>query len=179
VVAHRWEMLLSARTENVIASDFAGALPHRSECPTLGSKVVVGASVRVKLPGPVAAIYRAVGELERAYPGRKFTPDGHLVGSIGEVVAAEALNLTLYPGSHPGHDAHDENGDVQIKMTAGSSVSLYDTCERLVVLKVVNPEEAEIVYDGPGEPAWAAAGKLQKNGQRAIRLAKLKAIAAR
>jgi hypothetical protein len=41
----------------------------------------------IKLPPPVADIYRAVGELETAYPGRKFTPDGHLVGSIGEVIA--------------------------------------------------------------------------------------------
>jgi hypothetical protein len=60
---------------------------------------------RVKLPPPVAAIYRAVAELEALYPDRKFTPDGHLVGSIGEVVAAEALSLTLHPSSHPGHDA--------------------------------------------------------------------------
>jgi hypothetical protein len=45
---------------------------------------------RVKLPPPVATIYRAVAELEAQY-GRKFTPDGHLVGSIGEVVAAEDL----------------------------------------------------------------------------------------
>jgi hypothetical protein len=37
-------------------------------------------------------------------------------------------------------------------------------------------EEAEIAYDGPGEPAWAAAGKLQKNGQRTIRLSKLKQL---
>jgi hypothetical protein len=43
---------------------------------------------------------------EEAYPGRKFTPDGHLVGSIGEVVAPEALGLTLYVGSRPGHDAY-------------------------------------------------------------------------
>ena len=45
---------------------------------------------RIKLPARVAAIYRAVEELEAAYPLRKFTPDGHLVGSIGEVIAAEA-----------------------------------------------------------------------------------------
>lgn len=133
---------------------------------------------RVRLPAPVAAIYRAVEELSAAYPDRKFTPDGHLVGSIGEVVAAEALGLTLYPGSHPGHDAYDDNGDVQIKMTGGDSVSLYSTCDRLVVLRIVSPEEAEIVYDGPGAPAWEAAGKMQKNGQRPIRLSKLRGIAA-
>ena len=65
---------------------------------------------RVKLPEPVARIYRAVAELEARYHPRKFTPDGHLVGSIGEVVAAEALGLTLYPMSRAGHDACDPNG---------------------------------------------------------------------
>jgi hypothetical protein len=93
-------------------------------------------------------------------------------------VAAEVLGLKLYRASHPGHDACDENGcDVQIKMTAGKQVAFYANCHRLVVLKV-NPEEAEaeIVYDGPGEPAWAAAGKVGKNGQRVIRLSKLRSL---
>ena len=133
--------------------------------------------MKVKLPGPVAAIYKAVAELEAAYPGRKFTPDGHLVGSIGEVVAAEALGLKLYPSSHPGHDGFDDAGDVQIKMTAGKSIAMYATCKRLVVLQVVSPEEAAIVYDGPGDPVWAIARKSAKNGQSVVSLAKLRALA--
>lgn len=136
-------------------------------------------SKTIRLPEPVAEIYRAVARLEELYPSRKFTPDGHLVGSIGEVIAAEALGLTLYPPSYPGHDAHDgKGGDVQIKMTAGKSVAMYADCIRLVVLRVVSPEEAEIVYDGPGAPAWACAGKIGKNGQRVVRLAKLRSLAA-
>ncbi len=134
---------------------------------------------RVKLPPPVAAIYRAVAELEALYPDRKFTPDGHLVGSIGEVVAAEALGLTLHPASHPCHDAYDAHGDVQIKMTAGNSVSLYATCDRLVVLRIESPEVAEIVYDGDGESAWNAAGPMGTNGQRRVSIKRLVAIAAR
>ena len=138
-------------------------------------------SRRIPLPSPVARIYQAVAELEKSYPGRKFTPEGHLVGSIGEVIAAEALGLTLHPASHPGHDAFDGNGDVQIKMTGqtGRRVALYATCVRLVVLKVVSPHDAEIVYDGPGEPAWSAAGVMGKKGQRVISLSRLRAIAAR
>lgn len=133
--------------------------------------------MKVRLPAPVAAIYRAVEELSAMYPGRKFTPDGHLVGSIGEVVAAEALGLTLYPSSNPAHDAYDADGnEVQIKMTAGKTISMYADCSRLVVLRVVSPEEAEIVYDGPGALAWAAASKMQKNGQRSVSLSKLRAI---
>ncbi|SFM54409.1 hypothetical protein SAMN05192571_102169 [Pleomorphomonas diazotrophica] len=139
--------------------------------------------MKVKLPQPVATIYRAVRELELRYPGRKFTPDGHLVGSIGEVVAAEALGLTLYPASYPGHDAYDKNGDVQIKLTGGGAVSLYSTCDRLVVLRIDTSRndvaEAEIVYDGPGEPVWSSAGKMQKNGQRSITLARLRKLGVR
>lgn len=137
------------------------------------------AAVRVPLPAAVTRIYEATRELESIYPSRKFTPDGHLVGSIGEVIAAKALGLTLSPMSRAGHDARDREGrDVQIKMTAGSSVAMYDTSERLVVLRVVSPQEAEIVYDGPGKPAWDAARPMAKNGQRVVSLAKLRRIAA-
>lgn len=134
---------------------------------------------RVPLPPPVARIYEAVAELSARYPGRSFTPDGHLVGSIGEVVAAEALGLTLYRQSSPGHDAVDSTGrEVQIKMTGGDGVALYATCARLVVLKVVSPTEAEIVYDGDGAQAWEQAGRMGKNGQRQISLSRLRRIAA-
>lgn len=119
--------------------------------------VSVGPLRRIALPEPVAEIYRAVETLEKKY-GRRFPPDGHLVGSIGEVVAAEALGLTLHEMSHPGHDAVDRQGrEVQIKMTGGKSVAMYATSERLVVLRVVTPEWAEIIYDGRGRPAWEAA----------------------
>lgn len=133
---------------------------------------------RIALPEPVARIYQAVEELEKRFHGRRFTPDGHLVGSIGEVIAAEALGLTLYPMGRAGHDARDQQGrDVQIKMTAGVSVAMYDTSDWLVVLRVVSPQEAEIVYDGPGQPAWDAARPKAKNGQRVVSLAKLRRIA--
>jgi len=135
--------------------------------------------VWVGLPEEVATIYRATAALSAKYPNRPFTPDGHLVGSIGEVVAAKALGLTLHPPGHPGHDARDTDGhDVQIKITAGRKVALYATCDRLVVLRITSPEKAEIVYDGPGEPAWDQAGKVGKNSQRVISIHRLRKIAA-
>jgi hypothetical protein len=130
---------------------------------------------RLRLPEPVARIYAAVEELEAAYPGRKFTPDGHLVGSIGEVIAAEALGLRLHSASHPGHDAVDAAGrQVQIKLTSGRSVGLYSICDRLVVMRLVSPTEVEVVFDGSGEMAWSLAGLVQKNGQRMVSLSALR-----
>ncbi len=131
----------------------------------------------IALPKPIAEIFRQVEQLERAYPGRKFTPDGHLIGSIGEVIAAEAFGLMLLPASAAGHDARDESGAlVQIKLTSGKSIGLRASCERLLVMRIVDPTSAELVYDGPGEPVWAACGKMQKNGQRSISLTKLRSI---
>ena len=107
---------------------------------------------RVPLPEPVARIYKATAELEALYPSRKFTPDGHLVGSIGEVIAAEALGLTLYPMSKPGHDAFDANGDVQIKLTAGKSIAMYACCVRLVVLRSYRRKRLRSFMTGPVNP---------------------------
>jgi hypothetical protein len=67
---------------------------------------------------------------------------------------------------------------VQIKMTGGDSVSQYATCDRLVVLRIASPEEAEIVYDGDGRPAWDESGPMSRNGQRRVSIKKLAAIAA-
>lgn len=33
----------------------------------------------------IRELYKITAELEEKYPGRRFTPDGHLIGSIGEV----------------------------------------------------------------------------------------------
>jgi len=43
----------------------------------------------ISIPPAVAAIYRSPELLRLKYPKRSFTLDGHLVGDIGEVIAAE------------------------------------------------------------------------------------------
>lgn len=131
---------------------------------------------RVALPAPVAELYRAIEKLQKTY-GRKFTLDGHVLGSIGEVVAQETFGFELMPMSARAHDAHCKvRGAVQVKITGGMSIAMRQNCNHLVVLKVVSSEEAEVIYDGPGDPAWQAAGKMQSNGQRAISLSKLLAL---
>src|SRR6056297_3707696 len=65
-------------------------------------------------------LYEAAEGLEKLFPGRKFTLDGHLVGSVGEVVAAYIFDLELNPASTQGHDAMTRNGkNVEIKLTQG------------------------------------------------------------
>lgn len=128
-----------------------------------------------EVPKLVQNLYEIVSRLEELFPGRPFTPDGHLVGSIGEVIAAHRYRLRLLPCSAECHDAVTECGtSVQIKATQGKSVGLRHEPNHLIVLKLKKCGDCEEVYNGPGALPWSAAGSVQSNGQRNISLTKLK-----
>ena len=91
---------------------------------------------KTRLPQLVSELYRTVGELEAMFPGRYFTPDGHLVGSLGECLAAYHYGLELLPASSQGADALVEGVRVEIKATQGSRVALRSCPEHLLVLKL-------------------------------------------
>lgn len=125
-----------------------------------------------QVPANVRAIYEIVKELEDMF-GRHFTPDGHMVGSIGEVLAAYHYDLELLPASAERHDAISKCGtQVQIKATQSRTIGLRSKPDHLIVLRLLKDGTNEEIYNGPGAVAWSHAGKLQKNGQRAIGIAK-------
>lgn len=130
-----------------------------------------------KIPELIKRIYEIVNELEELFPGRPFTPDGHMVGSIGEVLAAEYFDLELLPPSYQGHDARDKKGRlVQIKATQGNSIALRSEPDRLIIIKLLKDGSFEKIYDGDGKIVWENAGKMQSNGQRRISLSKIRGI---
>ena len=127
------------------------------------------------VPRLVGQLYALVAEFEALFPGRRFTPDGHLVGSIGEVIAAHRYGLELLGHSAQGHDARSVSGDlVEIKATQGSFVALREEPNHLIVLHLSKLGVASEVYNGPGAVAWSAAGAMQRNGQRPISLFRLR-----
>ena len=122
----------------------------------------------------ICRLYKIVHELESLFPSRPFTPDGHLVGSIGEVLAAYHYGLKLLPASQKTHDAISNDGrKVQIKTTQRKMIGLRSKPEHLLVLRILSNGSIEEVYNGPGKLAWENAGKVQNNGQRPIYLSKL------
>ena len=131
------------------------------------------------VPALVQQLYAIVHELERLFENkRKFTPDGHLVGSIGEVIAAHRYGLRLLPHSNRGHDAVSSCGkQVEIKATQGTVVRLRDDAEHLIVLVLDKAGGATEVYNGPCSPVWAACGP-PRNGQRAISVSRLRRLMA-
>ena len=119
-------------------------------------------------------LYAASGRLEALFPGRKFTLDGHLVGSVGEVIAAYMFDLDLARASSQGHDAFaPDSREVEIKLTQGNSVAIRHEPEHLIALQRPKGGPVHVVFNGPGALAWEAAGQVQTNGQRPISLKRL------
>ena len=130
-----------------------------------------------EIPSLIRRLYSIVEELERHFPDRRFTPDGHLVGSIGEVLAAHYYDLELLPSGTETHDARAPDGTlVQVKATQRGTVGIRSEPQHLLVLRILPDGRTEEVYNGPGKLAWDHAGRLQKNGQRPIALSKLEAL---
>lgn len=129
------------------------------------------------LSDKIKELYKITTELESSYPGRKFTLDGHLVGSIGEVIVAEHYGLTLLRNSLETHDAVSSTGKyVQIKATQVNRIAISSEPDYLIVIKLFSDGSWEEVYNGPGKLAWDSAGKMQKNGQRPISLSRLRSL---
>ena len=130
----------------------------------------------------VLDLYRIVSNLNQEFEaeGKKFTPDGVLVGHLDEVLAAYIFDLVLFPSSSKCHDAKTRTGDrlVQVKLTGGTrGVALRGEPEHLVVLQFVG-EQFSLVYNGEGGPVWQMfKGKpIPSNGQYGISLTKLREL---
>lgn len=123
-------------------------------------------------------IYSAVAGLERMFPGRHFTPDGHLVGSLGEAIASHYYGITLYPASHAVYDGRIKNRKVQIKATQKSSVEIKHGHGQLLVIKILTDGNFEEIYNGDGETAWRSLAhrKPTKAGEISISLRQLKIL---
>lgn len=104
------------------------------------------------VPDLITQLYKTVRALNDLFPDRPFTPDGHLVGSIGEVIAAHTYDLRLEKCSNPGFDAKTQTlQTVEIKLTGGFSVSVSSDCnppQFLIVLKLDMKTGFSEIYNG-------------------------------
>lgn len=132
-----------------------------------------------ELTDTITALYELTNRLEQMYPGRHFTPDGHLIGSIGEVYAAERYGIELFEASHEVHDGKTPDGRlVQIKATQRRSIGISSEPDYLLVFSIDDKGHLEEVYNGPGKQVWQtlANRKRPKTGQYQVSLFKLKEL---
>ena len=124
----------------------------------------------------ISDLHAVIHELEDMFPGRPFTPDGHLVGSIGESLVAVAYGLVLMAPSNKGYDATDSRGrKIEIKATQSKQVGFRSEPDYCIVIKLQKDGSFVEVYNGPGSLIWNEFdGKVvPSNGQFQISLSKL------
>lgn len=127
----------------------------------------------------VRQLYQVVGELEDMFPGRHFTPDGHMVGSLGECLVADAYDLKLETASNEGFDARTSDGlQVEIKATQAKRVGFRSCPHYAIVIRINEDGTFDESYNGPGELVWRHfEGKRRpSNGQYSIGLQTLEEL---
>lgn len=129
-------------------------------------------------PGLIRKLYGVVTELESMFPGRPFTPDGHMVGSIAECYAEFYYGLELAACSTKGRDGTVANCSVEVKATQGNRVALRSGPERLLVFALARDGSLTEVYNGHGERVWELVAHKPRpsNGQYSVSLAKLRQL---
>jgi Family of unknown function (DUF6998) len=130
----------------------------------------------------ISNLHTVIGELEAMFPGRPFTPDGHLVGSIGESLVAVAYGLELMTPSNKGYDAKDEQGrKIEIKATQSKQVGFRSEPDYCIVIQIQKDGSFIEKYNGPGSVVWNEfTGKpVPSNGQFQISLSTLEKLQTR
>jgi hypothetical protein len=134
-----------------------------------------------EVPALIGDLLKTTRRLNTLFESRAFTPDGHLVGSIGEVVAEYIYGLKLQPTGTPQVDAHAPDGrSVQIKLTGGkrsfglrwSSQLKTAHADLLIGLKLSEAGFTE-VYNGPFPIDLLQGRPDTSNGQVSVPISKL------
>ena len=121
----------------------------------------------------VQKLIEIVNELEKDFPGRHFTLDGHLVGSIGEVMASYYYGIELYSASAVAHDGEVDGKRVQIKITQQDDIVISHEPDYLIAMYLNKDGSIYEIYNGPGKEPWDAASKRDSHNNRHMRVNKL------
>lgn len=136
----------------------------------------------ITIPEAVKQMLAIVERLCEAYPKKRFTLDGRLVGDIGEVLVEDAYDLTLFEDMKKHHDAECSDGRlVQIKATMKKNLTFpADHVPNYYLGVVVGADGAFVeVFNGPGAIAWEAVkgrSKAPKTNLHSISVTALKKL---
>jgi hypothetical protein len=101
-------------------------------------------------------IYKAVRSLEEPCPQRKFTADGILVGTLGEVLSEEKYDLDLLPPKTKDFDAVDCKGrQIQIRCNQRNTTPIKKGATKgmFLALKLLPDGSIEEIFNGPASVA--------------------------
>ena len=115
--------------------------------------------MKITVPEAISHLLQIVEQLQEAYPKKRFTLDGRLVGDLGEVLAQAAYDLEINDHLEKHHDAKTSDGRlVQIKATMQTHLTF--PCDHIpdyyLGIKIHPDGSITEVFNGPGAIAWEA-----------------------
>src|ERR1700733_7776569 len=127
-----------------------------------------------QMPVLISELQNITARLSALFPER-FTPDGHVLGSFGEVVASWLFDLVL--DENPitkGYNAATKSGEtVQIKLTGGDRISIAADVEpppaHLIVLTLQSQSGFNVAFNGRF-PAELVRQRRSTEKQRIVQL---------
>jgi hypothetical protein len=149
-----------------------------------GSHDSRGKSVAITIPEAVRQMLAIVDQLCAAYPKKRFTLDGRLVGDIGEVLVEDAYDLQLFGDLKKHHDGRCSDGRlVQIKATMKESLTFPadHVPDYYLGIKLNTDGTFEEIFNGPGSLAREAVTrrKLPKTNLYSVSVATLSRLHSR
>ena len=128
----------------------------------------------------IKELYKIVDKLQQLNPQKRFTPDGILVGSLGEVYAENYYGLESLKFGTKSYDCKKGDLQIQVKTTQGNSVGISEAYEHLIVLKLEIYGTFKEIYNGEGQRVWDVVKsrdqETPKKGLYTIYLYKLKKL---
>ncbi len=113
----------------------------------------------ITIPEAVSEMLVIVDKLTKAYPKKKFTLDGRLVGDIGEALVEDAYELEVLEDLQKHHDALGTCGRlVQIKATMKAHLTFPadHVPDHYLGIQIHADGSFTEVFNGPGEIAKQA-----------------------
>ena len=107
----------------------------------------------------VKQLLKIVEALHTAYPKKRFTLDGRLVGDLGEILVENHYEINLYEGQEKHHDGKTPDGKrVQIKATMKDSLSfpVDHIPDYYLGIKIHKNGSFTEIFNGLGATAWEA-----------------------
>jgi len=115
--------------------------------------------MEITIPEAIRQMLQIVNQLRTAYPTKRFTLDGRLVGDLGEVIAEMAYDIKLHDNLRKYYDAETSDGKrVQIKATMQTYLTF--PCDHIpdyyLGIKIHPEGTFTEIFNGPGSIAWEA-----------------------
>lgn len=135
-------------------------------------------SSRISIPEALKQLQTIVVNLQQAYPKKRFTLDGRLVGDLGEVLAESVYDINLFTGLEKHYDAICPDGRlVQIKTTLKDSLTF--PCDHIpdyyLGIKILPDGNCQEIFNGSGDLVYELVKnrKLTKSNLHSISIKSL------